>query len=77
MTTYVVLRESSRDSGLFGAVDQSEAANAEQACRRAAERMSDDDLADGITLIAVPLRNWTTGRNMFKAETRRRLLLQS
>lgn len=49
-----------------------EAANAEQACRQLAERM--EDLGDGVTMRAVPARNWESGRNTFKAETRRRLL---
>jgi hypothetical protein len=78
MTRYMVLEE----KGLADDDDRSPymicgsvtAANAEKACRIVADDMSDADLANGITLIAVPARNWTSGRNTFKSETRRRLL---
>jgi hypothetical protein len=50
-----------------------EATNAEQARRKAAEQMDEADLEAGVTLIAVPERNWRTGRGTLKAETTRRI----
>ena len=57
-TTYVVLRE--QENGTFATVDQEEAANAAQACRRVAERLDENQngaLDAGLTHIAVTLRN--------------------
>jgi hypothetical protein len=79
-TEYVVLQENKHPDDVdndyppYKAVATVEAANAEKACRIVAEKMSDESLENGVTLIAVPARNWTSGRNTFKAETRRRLL---
>jgi len=54
-------------------LDTVEATNAEQARRKAAEGMDDADVERGVTLIAVPARNWRTGRGTLKAETTRRI----
>jgi hypothetical protein len=35
--------------------------------------MDEADLEAGVTLIAVPSRNWRTGRGTLKAETTRRI----
>lgn len=59
-------------------VNPVDAGSAEQACRLAAGNLpsapAEELEKQGVTLIAVPARNWTSGRNTFKAETRRRLL---
>jgi hypothetical protein len=80
-TTYVVLREVdgfdpavTDVTGYIEAADAVLANNAQAACRRVADEMTDDELAGGVTLIAVPARNWTSGRNTFRAETQRKLL---
>jgi len=87
MTTYIVLweyvtgPEDSEPQGATSYFEQAriEANNAEQACRRVVES---NDLAPalveevengGVTLIAVPFRNWTSGRHTLKAETTRRI----
>jgi hypothetical protein len=78
-TTYVVLRETDSHYGdpetklMSYPLVTVEATNAEQARRRAAEELSDEDLEAGVTLIAVPERNWRTGRGTLKAETTRRI----
>jgi hypothetical protein len=73
-TTYVVLLEQGApEDGLYGVADEIEAANAEQACRKVAGAMSDEQLERGVTLRAVPARNWDGGRHTLKAETQRRI----
>jgi hypothetical protein len=83
-TTYVVLWEHLHGNEPDGATDyiilgEVEAANAEQARRRVANNgMSNAPAAElesdeGVTLIAVPARNWTSGRGTLKAETQRRI----
>jgi hypothetical protein len=76
-TQYVVVREtdcSDYDDSVYQIVHgRVEATNAEQARRKAAEQMDEADLEAGVTLIAVPERNWRTGRGTLKAETTRRI----
>jgi hypothetical protein len=79
-TTYVVLRETNTVPGSDGEETivtvvalVNDATNAEQARRKAAEQMDEADLEAGVTLIAVPERNWRTGRGTLKAETTRRI----
>ena len=78
-TTYVVLEETvgttvgGADAVWHMVLDTVEATNAEQARRKAAEGMDDADVERGVTLIAVPARNWRTGRGTLKAETTRRI----
>ena len=77
-TTYVVLREwpAGREGEkiVYIVVEQSlEANNAEHARRRAAERLPAEEVDDGVTLVAVPARNWKTGHGTLKAETQRRI----
>jgi hypothetical protein len=50
-----------------------EASNAEQACRRHAEKMNGTELEAGVTLVAVPARSWRTGQRTLRAETTRRI----
>jgi hypothetical protein len=75
MTTYVVLQEHPGTDGRdeFLVVDTVEAANAEQARRKVAEALLDADLDAGVTMIAVPERNWRTGRGTVKAEMQRKI----
>jgi hypothetical protein len=79
-TTYVVLRENGatsegtgEDTTITVVALVNDATNAEQARRKAAEQMDEADLEAGVTLIAVPERNWRTGRGTLKAETTRRI----
>jgi hypothetical protein len=82
-TSYVVLREDEDDTierttvvgggPIYFAETVMEAANAMQACRKVAEDMSETELDGGVTLIAVPARNWNSGRHTLKAETQRRI----
>ena len=76
-TTYVVLREwaAGREDGtvVHTIVATAVAANADQARRLAAEGLPVEEVDDGVTLIAVPARNWKTGRGTLKAETQRRI----
>ena len=79
-TTYIVLREvdtvPSRENGanpVYHVVAGVEAANAAQARVLAAKQIPDVEVDAGVTLIAVPQRNWTTGRGTLKAETQRRI----
>jgi len=79
-TTYVVLQEASDGNGFdpdvtgYRIVEEGvEAANAEQARRKVAERLPGGEVELGVTLIAVPARNWRTGRGTLKAETQRRI----
>jgi hypothetical protein len=81
-TDYVVLREvDTVPSGQNGANPVYHvvhngvlAANAEQARRLVAEDLEDQAALDaGVTLIAVPARNWKSGRGTLKAETTRRI----
>jgi hypothetical protein len=70
-TEYVVLRE---EAGAYAVEREGvEAPNALTACRRVAEDMAVDALDGGVTLIAVPARNWNSGRHTLKAETTRRI----
>ena len=75
-TTYIIFHEVDDENGgvhhslLDGTV---EAANAAQARVIAAKGMREDYLDRGVTLIAVPERNWRTGRGTLKAETQRRI----
>jgi kynureninase len=75
-TTYIVLEEggSGETASYTVAGRVEDAANAEQARRQIAEGMNESRLNnDGVTLIAVPERNWRTGRGTLKAETTRRI----
>jgi len=77
-TTYVVLRETDSYYGeherlLSYPVATVEAANAAQARVLASKELPDDVLDEGVTLIAVPERNWRSGRGALKAETERRI----
>lgn len=76
-TTYVVLREwaADREDGtlVHTLIGEVEAANATQARIRASAVLPDEEVDDGVTLIAVPARNWKTGRGTLKAETQRRI----
>jgi len=76
-TIYSVLREHGNNetaSVTYEFQDTVEATNAEQARRKAAEKMDSAELeGEGVTLIAVPARNWRTGRGTLKAETTRRI----
>lgn len=78
MTEYVVLHPTGNNYGgedhpEFYVVAHTEAANAEQARRRVGEGFDDGELAAGVELIAVPARNWRTGRGTVKVETTRRI----
>jgi hypothetical protein len=70
-TMYIVLNES--DGNYMVERDGIEAPNAATACRRVAEDMTSETLDQGVTLIAVPARNWRTGRHTLKAETQRKI----
>jgi len=74
-TKYVVLQEDGTIGDLPGyvVVTDVEAPSAEVARRKAAETMSEHEVERGVTLIAVPERNWRTGRGTLKAETTRRI----
>jgi len=78
-TKYVVLEVGGNADGAvdpletFAVVANVEAANAEQARRMAGEDIPDEQLEKGVDLIAVPERNWRTGRGTLKAETTRRI----
>lgn len=76
-TTYVVLREWPADREgekiVYIVVADAVAANADQARRLAAEGLEEADLDTGVTLVAVPARNWKAGRGALKAETQRRI----
>jgi hypothetical protein len=77
MALYMVLEEKGHsdddDRSPYMICGSVEARNAEHACRIVAEDQGDDDLAAGITLVAVPSRSWTSGRHTLKAETTRRI----
>jgi len=78
MTTYMVFQETSGDDGpaIYEHINNVDAPNTTQACRRVAEQLdaaARQGLDEGITLIAVPARNWTSGRHTLKAETQRRI----
>jgi len=75
-TTYVVLQEtdcSDYDTPVYVVIGEVEATNAMQARVRASVRLPETDVDKGVTLIAVPARNWRTGRGTLKAETHRRI----
>jgi ectoine hydroxylase-related dioxygenase (phytanoyl-CoA dioxygenase family) len=76
-TQYVVLQETNgfehEVTGYLVVDDAVEAPNAATARRKVAEDMSETELDGGVTLIAVPARNWKTGRGTLKAETQRRI----
>jgi hypothetical protein len=85
MRSYIVLWEyvqGNEDDGkvlAYHEIDEVDARSAEHACRLVAEGDLKPALAaeiddTGLTLRAVPARNWNSGRNTFKAETQRRLL---
>lgn len=79
MTTYVVFSKEGGDDNTppvkyVLVAEEIEANNAEQACRRVAEKMDDKSFdGGGIELIAIPARNWASGRHTLKAETTRRI----
>lgn len=74
-TTYVVVRAITRgEDETYTLVARVEATNAEKARRIVAEEeIPGNDLEAGVTLIAVPARNWDSGRGTLKAETTRRI----
>jgi hypothetical protein len=74
-TRYVVLQEHPGTDGKdeFLVVATVEAANAAQARVLASKEILDADLDEGVTLRAIPERNWTSGRGTLKAETTRRI----
>lgn len=78
-TKYVVLEVGGNSDGAvdpletFAVINTVEAPNAEAARRIAAGALDDDALEQGVDLIAVPERNWRTGRGTLKAETQRRI----
>jgi hypothetical protein len=77
-TTYCVLHEDGHEveDGIvatYSVVKEVEALNAGQACRKVAEQYPESDLDGGVTLIAVPARNWNGGRHTLRAETTRRI----
>ena len=78
-TTYVVLEVGGNTDGAmdpietFAVVTTVDAPNAEKARRMAAEDLPDERLEEGVDLIAIPERNWRTGRGTLKAETQRRI----
>jgi len=71
-TVYVVLRLEGENDYMVERYGV-EAPNARTACRRVAEDMTDAALEEGVTLIAVPTRNWDSGLHTLKAETQRRI----
>jgi hypothetical protein len=77
-TTYVVLlQQISEDTktATFTVEAEHEALTADQACKAAAEAMSDHELGSGVTLVAVPARSWKYVK--VQAETQRRLKVSS
>jgi hypothetical protein len=78
-TEYVVLQQGgSGESASYTVARKVTSSNALQACRLAAEAIDSESKGtalnnDGLTLIAVPARNWTSGRHTLKAETTRRI----
>ena len=78
MTTYVVLLEyvvnDGADSDLpsYSVVTRLDAHSAQAACRVAADELAAPMLEKGVTLIAVPARNWQ--HINLRAETSRRVV---
>lgn len=74
---YVVLRETDDNYGeghpAYYFEQEVDATSAEQARQRVANILPPADVDKGVTLIAVPARNWRTGRGTLKAETQRRI----
>jgi len=72
-TEYVVLEIGTDDNSgipLYEEVGTVTAPNSETACRKYAETQDD---FNGATFVAVPMRNWKSGRHTLKAETTRRI----
>jgi hypothetical protein len=75
-TRYVVLQATGDtwgDQPLYVVAGEGEGTNAAQARSRVAETLPPDVVDAGVELIAVPERNWRTGRGTLKAETTRRI----
>jgi len=74
-TVYIVLavNKEPEHADTFDLVKEVEAPNALKACRKVAETFEDQYLEQGVTLIAVPARNWNSGRHTLRAETTRRI----
>ena len=76
MTTYVVLQvtgDTWGDEPLYVAAGTADGTNAAQARARVAATLPPDVVDAGVTLIAIPERNWRSGRGTLKAETERRI----
>jgi len=58
---------------LYEVIGTVEAMSSDQATRKIAETLPDDQLERGVTLIAISARNWNSGRHTLKAETTRRI----
>ena len=69
---YVVLSEEG-DGTYIRLEGTIEATSAGNACIRAATAMTTGKVDEGVTLVAIPARNWNGGRHVLKAETQRRI----